>query len=430
MPLHLNHLRFKVFPLIQFCFALLIFFTFEAHSQKKILVTGLSKTKLDVIERELELVQSEMPENESLGPELERRLRRMQIFSSVQVLQENPEEIQIAVEEKWTTIPILKVASGGGVTQTTLGVYDPNIFGAWIESGAQYEQLGTEGSGVLWLKNPRFLNQEQLLDLQYWNTKRLRLKYDQTEIDPKEKQGFVLEREKIYIGFEPKLNNRVTLKTSVENSRDQFSDSNLPAELKRKFKGQKLPVDVEVTQLGMGIDWGSLDWNTHLIEGLKVSAMIKYNWVKNQAARSFYQTEIGLIYASIIDSRVNFAQRILLGTTDTELLQYWNYFGGLDRIRGFVDNRFSGRNYFLSNSEIRITGLDKTNWVVQGAGFIDFLNTSEKTEEIDRISAASVGAGFRFIFPKIYRAVVRIDYAHPIIKNDDQKISFGLQQFF
>ncbi len=116
--------------------------------------------------------------------------------------------------------------------------------------------------------------------------------------------------------------------------------------------------------------------------------------------------------------------------TDTNLLQYWGYFGGLDRIRGFADNRFSGRYSILSNSELRNTLIQKSSWIGQGVLFIDLLSSTEKFTELDRLTAASAGNGIRIILPQIYRAVVRLDLSKPLVKNDDQTVSFGIQQFF
>ncbi|MFN8943386.1 MAG: BamA/TamA family outer membrane protein [Pseudobdellovibrionaceae bacterium] len=410
------------------CFLFLLTRPCLLYGKPTLDISGNQKTKSEVIQREFELaIQNQ---EQDLLQSFEKRLKRMQIFSSIQIQKKNTDDYFLQVEEKWTTIPIVKIATGGGVVQTTLGVYDPNLFGSFIESGAQYEQLGSEGSGVFWLKNPRFLNRDQLLDFQYWNTKRLRLKYDQTDIDPKEKQGFILKRERFYLGFEPRLGLNTTFRISLDQSRDEFNESDLSDDLRRKFRGQKRPPDVDVTQVGLGIDWGALDWNVHLMEGTKISVLVKYHWVKNQVADPFYQSEVSFIYASMINQEINFAQRFLVGTTDTDLLQYWNYFGGLDRIRGFIDNRFSGRHYFLSNSELRRTMMEKSSWITQGTVFTDLLSAVEKTNDIDRISSGSMGLGVRIIFPKIYRAVLRFDYAKPLIKSDNQNLSFGLQQFF
>jgi outer membrane protein assembly factor BamA len=125
-----------------------------------------------------------------------------------------------------------------------------------------------------------------------------------------------------------------------------------------------------------------------------------------------------------------FAQRFLAGTTSTQILQYWYYLGGLDRIRGFHDNRFAGRYHWLSNSEIRVPVFRRPSYIIQSVGFLDLTSVGENFKDLDSLTASSLGAGIRLILPKLYRFVIRMDYAKPIKKDDDMNISFGVQQFF
>ena len=62
--------------------------------------------------------------------------------------------------------------------------------------------------------------------------------------------------------------------------------------------------------------------------------------------------------------------------------------------------------------------------------FIDALGIDESDRNIQNFTALSSGLGARFIFPKVYRLVLRLDYAKPIINDDEQFINFGIQQFF
>jgi hemolysin activation/secretion protein len=111
-------------------------------------------------------------------------------------------------------------------------------------------------------------------------------------------------------------------------------------------------------------------------------------------------------------------------------LQYWHYLGGLDGIRGFVDNRFAGRYFLQSNTELRMPVLRTSSLVVQASVFSDVVATGEQIEDLNKVRGASIGGGLRMIFPKVYRAVIRLDFANPIVANDESPISFGVQQFF
>ncbi len=423
-----NCLRYFLLPFLLFLPSL-------AFSSPVLIISGAQKTDISVFERELRLSEhSEATSEETLiflAQSFQKRLEQMQLFSKVVVnvsKSSMPGEFSVEVEEKWTTIPIVKVSSGGGVQQLTVGIFDPHVFGQFLEVGTQYEKLGKESSFVGWFKNPRWLSQDLVLDLQYWNTRRVRIKYDQTADEPLEKQGFVLHREKLYLGVEPKLSPTLVARLSLENNKDDFNRDSLSDEQKAKFSAFPLPQETEVTLLGVGLDWGKIQTLGFQIEGSKISFNAKHAFVKNQEAPDFNQAEISWLGAT--SSFANWVQRLMAGSTTTSLLPYWNYFGGLDRIRGFSDNRFSGRYYLLSNSEARFPLLEQPRYILQGTLFLDALSAAEKTEDLDRLTAASSGLGLRMILPQIYRAVARLDYARTLRRSDDQSLSFGLQQFF
>lgn len=118
------------------------------------------------------------------------------------------------------------------------------------------------------------------------------------------------------------------------------------------------------------------------------------------------------------------------GWTDTEVLQYWYYLGGLDRVRGFSDNRFAGSKYWLSNSEVRLPVWRQGPLIFQYVTFYDVVAAAEETKGLNKASGASIGMGARVIAPDIYRFVARFDFAYNLLRRDDMPISFGVQQFF
>ena len=50
--------------------------------------------------------------------------------------------------------------------------------------------------------------------------------------------------------------------------------------------------------------------------------------------------------------------------------------------------------------------------------------------KLRNVSGVSVGVGARIVLPKLYRFVLRLDYAVPLVKSDEMNFSFGIQQFF
>lgn len=398
-------------------------------------VSGNEKTNAKVIERELGFSTHEKVCDIQIQEGIS-RIKRTGLFSEVFHSISNQAEpssviLKITVIEKWTTIPIVKVNSGGGVSQYTLGVYDPNIFGEFLEAGAQYENLGGASSGVVWFKNPRLFGERQGIDLQYWNTRRVRIKYDQEAESPEIKRGFLHEREKFYADYFREISTDLVARISFDYNKDSFSTKILPDSVLEKIgPTPSLPSSTELLISKIGLEFGKIEGDPQSLNGQVLGAYLGYAHPLDSNADPFVQGDLTFSLFRPISPRWQFAQRLLAGITTTKVLQYWHYLGGLDRIRGFADNRFAGSHFALSNSEARYLLLEKPSLLVQGVGFIDLAAIGDETSALFKLRAASIGTGLRFILPKFYRFVVRLDYARPVLKNDTMNWSFGVQQFF
>ncbi len=397
-------------------------------------IVGNHRTQSKVILNELGFQANQEICQEQISEGLA-QLQSMGLFSSVAVdrtdLASDRVSLVVRLEEKWTTIPIFKINSGGGVTQYTLGVYDPNVFGSFKEAGVQYENLAGNDSGVIWMKNPRLFDRRQGIDAQYWNTRRIRLKYDQTTEGAEIKSGFLQQRQRAYLEYFREVRKNLVLKISADYNDDKFSTENLPDEVIRKIEsGVAIPPSTKVLLARVGADYGKIRGETHLLEGKLLSVSFGHASPMQRDLSPFLQTDLNFVYYLPLSHRLQFAQRILAGGSSTDILQFWYYLGGLDRIRGFSDNRFAARHFSLSNSEIRYVMKQKPSYIVQGTSFVDLIGSGEEVAEVVRLDAASVGAGVRVILPKFYRLVLRLDYAKPVIKTDPTNWSFGVQQFF
>lgn len=396
---------------------------------KSFFIKGITKTKSRIIRRELNFNLNEPVCQSTIEDQVD-RVRRTGLFSNVSYQIKNS-ELEVSVKEKWTTIPIVKVSSGGGVSQYTLGVYDPNVFGEYLEMGTQYENLEGAGSGVVWFKNPRFLDKNQGIDFQYWNTKRIRIKYDQDKSGPKIKTGFLQEREKIYADYFKEFSRDQVIRFSLDYNSDRFSTDLLSDSVLEKLQEDPiLPPSSKLIISKVGLEFGKISGEPYALDGSLLGFYFGYAQPLNSNVDSFEQFDLNYNLFSAFSDGWQLAQRVLIGSTSTDVLQYWHYLGGLDRIRGFADNRFSGRHYGLSNSEVRRVVLQRPSVILQAAGFVDFAIIGEKVKDLNQIHAASVGTGVRLILPQFYRFVLRLDYAKPIIKNDTMNVSLGVQQFF
>lgn len=390
-------------------------------------IVGNKKTETKKIEEILLLDHSKSLDIQELR-RIEQRLLRTGLFVDAKASFKN-DELKVEVQDRWTLIPILKFASGGGITQTTIGTYEANLFGKVKEVGGQYERLGGTNSGVLWFKDPLLFNNKTGIDVQLWKTNRLRTKYNQDMASPKVENGFLHVRERLFLGINRIINDEFRFSTTYEYHNDSFSNKLVPVEAKSKKNIINLPPDTKFHFLGLNAEYGLVRQNLFLLDGSLFNASLLYAFSSNDVASDFSQADFSWKYYKSFGSHT-FAQRIMMGLTNTESLQYWNYLGGLDRIRGFADNRFAGRYYWLSNSEMRFTLIEKSNFVIQGSSFLDLVSTAEFFNDLGALTASSTGAGLRVILPKIYRFVFRVDFAKPLKKSDENAISFGVQQFF
>jgi|GEM_PF-6734906 len=171
---------------------------------KNIVVEGNTKTKEYIILNESELIKDQPYSKKDLS-EARARLLNLEIFSEVDLKFESEKKdlkktLIISVKERWTTIPILKFSSGGGISEMILGAFNVNLFGRYVEAGAQYQRLGDRNSGVVWTKLPRLTKKLQL-DLQAWNSSRIRIKYKQDSDDPIVENGFTQNRNKLFFNL-------------------------------------------------------------------------------------------------------------------------------------------------------------------------------------------------------------------------------------
>lgn len=394
------------------------------NSSRRIEISGLESTKESVILTELSLYPDFDAE------QTKQLLLQTGLFSAVEVTKSEEGHLKIHVQEKWTTIPILKFNSGGGAKQTILGVYDPNIGGRRLELGFQYESLEGAPSQVLWFKDPRLFESRYFIDLQYWNTKRIRLKYEPAANEPLLTKALLLETQRAYLGLGYEVAADLKIRLTAERYEDKFSTDLVPKIFLDKVPGQLIPTNVKSSQIGVGADWGLLKTERSIQLGTTISAHYKYGFIDSGTDTNFNWLRAELLHSRWAGENLILAQRLQTGFTDTNTLQYWNYLGGLESIRGFADNRFATRGYWLSNTELRHMTIENPTYIAQAVGFVDFLGIDEGSRSIQNITAASFGTGVRLIFPKIYRLTLRLDYSRPFINSDEQFLNFGIQQFF
>lgn len=118
--------------------------------------------------------------------ELQSKLLTTQVFQSVdltlQSLEGEEKRLTISVKEKWTVIPVLRAAYGGGTPLLVAGLYDSHFLGSLYTLGAETRTYGNAPmGGVAWFRAPRFDDGTEYLNFELWRDNRLRSLYNSND---------------------------------------------------------------------------------------------------------------------------------------------------------------------------------------------------------------------------------------------------------
>lgn len=370
-------------------------------------ISGLHRTLPQTVLREFPANAS----SDSLAFETGlQRLRNTALFAKVQG-QWHPDSQSVAISEKWTTIPILKLRSGGGVTAFTVGLFDPNILGRYLEAGAQYENHEGTHSGVVWFREPRFLGTRTLLGGDAWLTHRLR-----EDFAGERSRGWHGERRvRLHLFAEPEVRKGVVPHVGLEWLDDTLSSDLL--ELPEELSATRRPgLSSRSLVANLGLRLGTIDTDLEMQEGWTLEPRADLSLT----GPSFHRESIEARGFLRPASRLNFGARAFWGTGSQRAEFHDWRIGGLEQVRGLPDNFLVGDQAWYTNIEARATVWRGDFVRLQTVAFAD----AGGVPGVDR--RESFGAGVRILSPKLYRLVVRLDWAHGF----DGGLSGGLQQFF
>lgn len=406
---------------------------FAAQEKFTVKVYGNNRTSDNVIINEVrDLVHFDL--SSSIALEVKRRIWNLQTFSSVKVLIQN-KSIEIFVKERWTTIPIAKFSSGGGTSYSAFGFFDINTLGLYKEVGVQYEQLNGAPAAVVWYRDSQFLSDRNLkVGIDLWNFNRVRSFYD-TGGD--EIGAYTLRRRRANIFFERKTNDdRMTFGGRFDLHNDDISDFGLSNEVKSKNRANNFQFESKDQSIfySLYFKYGRLDIQNYLVSGFQASSYISLQDFKNRDSNIFTTNlRINIKAYHLRENHFNFGWQFQVISDSNDQIQYQNYIGGFSEVRGYRDGQFYDQAYWQNNLEFRFDILESSLAVIQGIVFNDVAKEGRTISAVSKSKdevLLSSGFGMRFISPKIYSFVGRVDYAITHTRFIDQNLSLGVQQFF
>lgn len=406
--------------------------TAAAEPVSSVRLEGLRRTNPEVVRRELLLREGDQFEAEAFAESIQ-RLKNLLIFAEVEGEAAGDgaggRELRIRLVEKWTLIPIAKFGGGGGTAFVTLGAYDVNMAGRYVELGAQYENLGGISSGVAWFRNPRFLDRRLRLGGDFWKIARNHLFYGP---GASREGGYTLERLRFNLFVDKEFSKRVTGGIGWTLDNDQVDEAALSDEVKaeNRTRGLSFGSMPRASAVRLYGTLGRLDWDGWLTQGAAIDGSLELAGRAIGGEADFARWTLdGRAFHRI--GNHNLGLRLAASSTDAPQLSQEAYLGGLDAVRGYVHERFRGRSWWLASAEAR-AGLIRTRYfVAQGVGFLDAVRSAPDFQSLPKGGSPSLGsgAGLRLIFPRIYRLNLRLDYGWAL-DGTERGVSFGLQQFF
>jgi outer membrane protein assembly factor BamA len=425
----------KTIPQLAFVgvlFALLVFYpplSLSSVTYSRVELSGNEKTDAQSIYNILGISDDTPISKEQLQLGMY-RLAKTGVFTNITLAESEDNQVhqgEITVSEKWTTIPIFKISSGGGISHITAGVYDPNAFGQLVELGFQVERLGSTHSQVAWFMNDHLFGPGKGLNIQAWNINRLRTFYDPKEKSPIESNGYLLSRQHLKLGWVQELSRKERLHFGLQLRLDTFSDDLVPEAIPKTQV--VLPIEQNHAIITASYNYDATGTETVYLNGINFNLDWAYFNGHTASSQDYHQITADFQgYKSI--GALTLAQRIKLGHANSSHMGNQFFIGGLDSLRGFSDNRFYGNAFALSNTEIRYGAYTSKHIIGQVVAFYDMASVNNDVQNLNTIAGSSIGVGLRVIAPKVYRLVGRIDLSVPVVNSDDKVLSFGVQQFF
>lgn len=398
-----------------------------------ITIRGLWRSNENIVRRELLFREGDSLTTVLLLESLQ-DLKNLQIFSYVRpfitLLPNNRVNVTIEVSEKWTTIPFMSYRQGGGTEYFYVGLYDINTLGKYVETGFQYENWNGEHGGVVWFRNPRFMNQRMTVGADIWATQKPTFLYTTSGKDQGE---FILRQRRLNLLVKKEWTKYFETGILMEYTEDELHSFLFTDEIDARTLNTLNQYPQANTLLNtLTVRVGKLDYDIDLITGQRSELLLSHSNRRLVSDYSFNKVKwVSQAYWPL-KWRSYIATNFTLAATDTPLLQQYYNVGGFEHIRGYLTGQFRNRSYWQWNTEYRIPSY-RSQWIIlQHIFFLDIANSTDNISDLGDVdeNIYSGGIGLRLISPKIYSFNGRIDFALLTSQKSELSLSFGTQHFF
>ncbi len=412
------------------------------HQVKGLEVNGARRTNLEWIREYIGIkYPAELPEPDLAR--IRRKLMTADVFVDVKVrFDEESANLVIDLEEKWTTIPVVRGAYGGGTPLLVLGAYDTHAFGRLVTVGAETKKYGDSQPGyTLWAKLPRAGRGKSSAGIEIWKDNRRRDYYDSlgnqtgsltfnskyirlyhlvpllSDDDPLDPRIFQAGVEALF---------RQDRKPSVDGNPD--TTLNLPS----GFHDPGGSGEASEQRILGSLVFDNMGVEDQLLQGQRILIKTGYSrgsGVEEPGLSRYSEAELFSFHRPF-DSW-NLAIHGYAQSAGSPTISNVFHLGGFDSVRGFPDGIRYGTFAAYGNFELRQEALANRWMKLAGVVFSDAGIAGRDFDDARQDLFRSVGGGVRISIPKVHRLVFRLDYAWGRSNQiSTSGISLGLNQFF
>jgi hypothetical protein len=339
----------------------------------------------------------------------------------------------VELEEKWTTIPVVRGVLGGGTPLTVVGVYNTHAFGRLWTLGAEGRRYGSAPwGGVAWARAPRWGGGKHFLSFEAWNMRRVRSVFD-SEF---EAIGSVRLDQSWF---------RMVFLRPLRDPRDYRQESsNLRLGLEvLSMQPQTPEFSGDTSPEGLGIDpqlcqncrqlkaLPTFMYDDVQINGLRYDG-VRFIWRNGWSLTSrrwFKFADFEAFYFLPLPFAINFSSHLKIVASERTGMEDLTFLGGLESIRGIPEGSVYGSYAWYMNLELRQVIYRARYLHSQAAIFSDFGAADHRQFSANQFHQ-TIGAGVRLSIPQVYRLMLRVDYAWSVKDHTVSSINIGLNQFF
>lgn len=369
-------------------------------------------------------------------PDLRRHIMTTDIFVDVEPILEDTRpgfcRLKVQITEKWTLIPVVRGAYGGGTPLVVAGAYETNAFGKLYALGAEIRRYGNMAPGLfMFAKSPRAWRGRGSFGGELWLDRRRRGFFD---TDHKiygyaDSEAWTGKFQILYpVGASwPAL--QAGVHTEVIRERPTtFADKDLNANQALAPKDIEFPniTASSMTLLPMLV-YDRVDVDRMTMDGTR--AVFKAGAQLTEAATAS-ASEVEVFHYYSFNQVWNAALHGFAGSQSSRTLRSQYFLGGFDSVRGLPDGIHYGQKMLYANFELRHLSLVTKYLHVQSAVFMDEGTAFNKTEDMVGHREVAAGLGVRLSVPQVYRLLLRIDYGWSMGQSKSKGLSIGLGQFF